>query len=167
MTDPKIASRRLITIFSSIYVGSDWKSTHIKSRRADILFGKQKSNERPSLAIPIPEGTDPKIWERTRLPIRNKKKYTAEEIDADYIRYQKEMAYKSSKIAAYERNRAVNSGYTHFSWVTAGDANVCEECGKNSGKKFRFDKVSKIGFPGDHICPQGWCRCLAIPIIRT
>jgi uncharacterized protein with gpF-like domain len=132
------------------------------------LFFRNKDADRPdrpSYAISIPEGTDPKMWERTRPPIRNRKKYTAEEIDADNERYRTENREKSRYISAFKRQRAQSVGAKTFIWQTAGDGAVCPECRKLEGKRISYQKPPKIGFPGDHECPtEEWCRCWDEPI---
>jgi hypothetical protein len=126
------------------------------------LFGREtlerETNQSP-FAIPIPEGTDPKMWERTRPPIHNRKKHTPDEIEADAARYKNEMHEKFRYIGAFDRNRAQSAGAKAFIWRTARDAAVCPECRKMEGKRFSYQKSPQIGFPGDHICPVGWCRC--------
>ena len=66
-----------------------------------------------------------------------------------------------------DRARVKDLGITHYKWRTAGPcSNSCEECMKNEGKIFAWNKPSKIGHPGDHHCgPYGYCLCLAISIV--
>ncbi len=134
------------------------------------LFGRETlerdANQSP-FAIPIPEGTDPKMWERTRPPIRNRKKYTSEEIEADADRYKKEMREKFSYISKFDRDRALSIGCKSFIWRTAKDGSVCTECARNEGRRFSYKNPPKIGYPGDHECPMGWCRCYAEPIVKS
>jgi hypothetical protein len=123
--------------------------------------GDADHTDRPSVAIPIPEGSDPKMWERTRPPIRNRKKFTAEQIDADNERYKKEMREKCRYIGAFNRQRAQSVGSKTFIWRTARDAAVCSECQNLNGKRISYQRPPKIGFPGEHECQTGWCRCYA------
>ena len=132
------------------------------------LFGREtfEHDTNPSpFDIPIPEGTDPKMWERTRSPIRNRKKYTPEQIEADADRYKKEMREKMASISKFDRERALSVGCKSFIWRAVKDAGTCTECAANDGRRFSYEKPPKIGYPGDHDCPTGWCRCFAEPII--
>jgi len=132
------------------------------------LFSRKPSDiaaVKPSIAIPIPEGTDPKMWERARQPIRNRNKYAAEEIAADELRYKKEMREKLTQLSKFNRERAQGVGCKSFVWRSAGDSDVCAECAKNNGKRFSYSKPPKIGYPGEHECRVGWCRCVSESLI--
>jgi hypothetical protein len=42
---------------------------------------------------------------------------------------------------------------------------VCEDCARNNRRRFSYKKPPKIGHPGECACRNGWCRCIAQPIL--
>jgi uncharacterized protein with gpF-like domain len=129
------------------------------------LFSRQPITDQktPSVAIPIPEGSDPAMWSRVAPPKRNRKKFTDEEIEADQKRYAEEMRRNSIAHSEFDRNRALSIGCKSYIWRAAGDGDTCAECARNNGKRFSYRRRPKIGHPGEHACPMGWCRCYAEP----
>ncbi len=68
--------------------------------------------------------------------------------------------------AAFTQARASSIGSTHYTWVTAGDADVRETHAELDGKIFAFANPPFIEGEGFHGPGNIWnCRCFADPII--
>ncbi|HDY8287640.1 TPA: hypothetical protein RRG66_002073 [Klebsiella pneumoniae] len=71
-----------------------------------------------------------------------------------------------SELARFEKIRSQRVGSKKFIWHSAGDARCCQECARNNGKKFKWDKPPITGLPGEgKCCPDGKCRCWAEAVI--
>lgn len=108
------------------------------------------------MAIPTPEGVDPTAFDR--VPARL--------LRADPSAAAREMRAKNGKLFAFDRERAELVGATHYRWRTCRDSNVCEVCAKRDGELFAYKIEPEHGHAGIcTACPQGWCRCIAEPIL--
>lgn len=109
------------------------------------------------VAIPIPEGMDPRIFDR--VPDKLWRTDPQEAI--------RQIREKGIAMAQLTQRRAEYIGATHYIWRTAGDGDVCEVCAKRNGKRFAWKNPPLHGHPAEcDACPQGWCRCYAEPIIK-
>lgn len=108
------------------------------------------------MEIPIPEGVDPSAFDR--VPFKTLR--TDPSAEAGQIRR------KNSKLFAFERMRAESVEATHYRWRTSGDSDVCEVCAGRNGRMFAYWAEPEHGHAGlCTACPQGWCRCIAEPVI--
>ena len=96
-----------------------------------------------------------------------RKRLNPKEQQAEEARYEGEMAARFRAISAFQTQRAMKLGLTHYVWMTSGEnAGVCKRCAALNGKRFAYTKPPRGGHPGEHACcPRGWCRCSAQPII--
>lgn len=127
------------------------------------LFGpsnETKADQQPAahnpVAIPVPEGLDPDATRRVPASL----------FRTDPAEAARQMADKNAKLFAFERSRAEAAGCVAYTWRTAGDADVCEACSARDGKRFLYAVAPEHGHAGVcSACPQGWCRCIAEPIL--
>lgn len=69
---------------------------------------------------------------------------------------------RSRAVSAYNRQRAINLGITHYRWVWSRAGNSCDRCKALDGKRFAWTKPPPGGHPGECACgPYGNCRCVA------
>lgn len=108
----------------------------------------------------------PELTQRARPPKRSKK-LSKEEREADRLRYLDDLRRIATATSTFNRERAVALGAKKYRWSSAGDERVCDRCRRNHGRLFYFDKSPPGGHPGEeHHCPDGSCRCIAIPVVK-
>lgn len=127
------------------------------------LFGtsnEAKADQQPitnnPVAIPIPEGLDPDATRRVSGLL----------VTTDPAEAARQMAGKNATLFAFERSRAEAAGCVAYTWRAAGGADVCATCRARDGKRFLYAVEPEHGHAGVcSACPQGWCRCVAEPIL--
>lgn len=118
-------------------------------------FGRKKAPN--PIAIPIPEGVDPAVFDHTSAKLWR----------ADPEEAARQTRTKGIELARLTQRRAEMVGATHYYWRTAGDSDVCAVCAARSGKRFAWKKPPEHGHPSEcTACPAGWCRCYAEPILK-
>jgi hypothetical protein len=69
---------------------------------------------------------------------------------------------RSRARSAYDRQRAINLGITHYRWTWSRAGDSCDRCKALDGKRFAWTKPPPGGHPGECACgPYGNCRCVA------
>ncbi|WP_413510830.1 hypothetical protein [Serratia liquefaciens] len=97
-----------------------------------------------------------------RIPVvktkpKSGKRRTKEEIQADSDCYEKKLGDEFRKRAKATMIQAKRVGSTGYIWHSGG---CNDECDRNDGKKFKWDKPPKTGHPGEGaLCKNGYCRC--------
>lgn len=111
---------------------------------------------RLSVAIPVPEGLDPDATQRVPAALHR----------SDPPGAARRLADTNAALFTFEKARAELAGCVAYTWRTAGDADVCEVCRSRDGLRFHYADEPEHGHAGIcRACPQGWCRCVAEPII--
>ncbi len=68
--------------------------------------------------------------------------------------------------AAHNKQQQLSVGVRKYTWQSAGDERVCERCEEYDGKMFSWNATPPGGHPGEHDCPDGSCRCIALPMFN-
>lgn len=100
-------------------------------------------------------------------PAKPKKRgKTPEQWEADLAAYRLAMRKYFAEIAAFERERRVAFGITHYKWIALEAHGTCDVAKRNNGKIFAYGKPPPEGHVQEGQCNSpDWCRCLAEPII--
>ena len=98
---------------------------------------------------------------------RERKRRTAEEIQADRKAFAEASRAQAAIWHEYKAKRAAEAGITHYRWLTARDASACPTCQERDGKVFAFEQPAGFKHPGMVECEDGdACRCLWKPIVE-
>ncbi|WP_143806271.1 phage minor head protein [Pantoea latae] len=97
----------------------------------------------------------------------NGRRKTPYEREQDIEAYLRDLAQAGRDAAKAEEIKQKRLGVTHYIWRSAEDADTCEECKKNNGKKFSWNRPPKTGRPGEgRCCPRNLCRCYPEAILK-
>lgn len=98
----------------------------------------------------------------TPPPKPKKRGKTPEQWEADLGAYRLAMRKHFAEIAAFERERRMALGITHYKWVALDVHGTCDVAKRNHGKLFAFDAPPPEGHVREGRCNSpDWCRCLA------
>ena len=118
--------------------------------------GTPQAHPHNPLAIPMPDGLDPKATQRVPAAL----------FKSDPAEAARQLADKNAKLFAFEKGHAEAAGCIAYTWRTTGDAAVCEVCRTRNGLRFLYADEPEHGHAGVcRACPQGWCRCYAEPVL--
>jgi len=102
----------------------------------------------------------------TPVPKRPKKRGVASDIYAEALaQYHTGMRRNFAAIAAFNRERAVRIGITHYVWLGTPGPYDCSVARRNNGKVFSYLVPPSEGHVGECQCEADWCRCIAKPIV--
>ena len=109
-----------------------------------------------------------RVPQRQRRPAhRQRKRRTAEEIEADRKAFAEGSRAQAAIRHAYEAKRAAEAGITHYRWLTARDTSACPTCQERDGKVFAFHQPAGFKHPGMVECADGdACRCTFAPMVE-
>lgn len=126
----------------------------------DKLFGPQPGKDFADEPYPA------ELLRRIEKPKRGRH-LSEEQKAAEQKRYAREMRERFTLQSQYNIRRTVKAGITHYRWSTCKDERTCEECQKLEGRTFAYASPPPGGHPGQRQdCPRGWCRCVAMAIVR-
>jgi len=92
---------------------------------------------------------------------------TPEQWEAELAAYRLAMRKHFAEIAAFERERHIALGITHYKWVAVDVHGTCDVAKRNDGKVFAFSAPPQEGHVQEGQCNSpDWCRCFAKPIVQ-
>jgi hypothetical protein len=91
---------------------------------------------------------------------------TREQWNLEVAAYRSAMRSHFAAIAAFNRERSMAIGITHYEWLAMDVHGTCDVAKRNGGKVFSYDNPPPEGHVGEGQCNSlDWCRCASKPIV--